>query len=445
MEVLNLRLLRVAVMAAAAGLASGGVYAHGDKHGAHNDKSGGHHGAAAPAGPCADPMALPSLNCAKSPTPAFGRDGRLWITWYSRGHIYIQHSDDNGATFSAPQAVNPIPEAVDDQGEDRPQVALGPRNEIYLLWTRKLDKPYTGHIRFSRSLDGGRTFSAPINVNDDKDVIAHRFPTFRVNDRGEIFVVWVDKRDLEAAKAANKEYAGAALYYGVSTDNGASFQTSRKLSDNSCECCRIAMELDAQGLPVILYRQVFDGGVRDHALITFSDLTTHSAPQRVSDDQWKLDGCPHHGPAIAASGDRQHLAWFTAGENRQGLFYAHSTKDGFSKPVAFGGPGAERPMIEALGEHVVLTWKAFADDRTRTFMQVSEDGGDSWSAATEVVNTEGASDHPLLVNNGDKIYLSWQTAQEGYRLTPLPGSSAEVAANAAIENAEDHHQHKESL
>lgn len=413
-------LLWLALLLPAPLLAHGG-HAHSD-HG-HSNQAGpsGHaHGGTEPSGSCADPAALPSLRCARSPTPAFDADGRLWLTWYAGGHIYLQHSDDRGRTFSEPVAVNRVPEPVDDQGEDRPQIAFGPEGEIYLLWTRKLDVPWTGHIRFSRSLDGGQTFSKPVNVNDDAAVIAHRFPTFRVNRRGEIFVAWIDKRDVEAARAAGTDYAGAALYYAVSRDRGAHFSASRKLADHSCECCRIAMELDARGLPVIFYRHVFPGQIRDHAIIRFSDPDTPLPLRRATHDDWEINGCPHQGPALARSGDALHLAWFTAGPKRQGLFYARREDDKTGTPMSFGRAGAEHAAVAALGETVVLAWKAFADDRTHLYVRRSTDGGQSWEPAAAIAGTAGASDHPLLVSDGRQIYLSWQTAAEGYRLWPLP-------------------------
>jgi len=36
-----------------------------------------------------------------------------------------------------------------------------------------------------------------------------------------------------------------------------------------------------------------------------------------------------------------------------------------------------------------------------------------------VAETEDASDHPLLVADGRRVYLSWLTKVEGYRLIPL--------------------------
>ena len=36
-------------------------------------------------------------------------------------------------------------------------------------------------------------------------------------------------------------------------------------------------------------------------------------------------------------------------------------------------------------------------------------------------STADASDHPMLVSNGQKTYLSWMTKADGYHLQPIEG------------------------
>ena len=59
--------------------------------------------------------------------------------------------------------------------------------------------------------------------------------------------------------------------------------------------------------------------------------------RRVSADEWKIEACPHHGPSIAILPDGSyHVAWFTDGSARKGLFYARA--DNGDTP--FGAPRA---------------------------------------------------------------------------------------------------------
>jgi hypothetical protein len=49
----------------------------------------------------------------------------------------------------------------------------------------------------------------------------------------------------------------------------------------------------------------------------------------------------------------------------------------------------------------------------------SRDDGATWSAAKTISSTTDASDHPLLVSDGRRSYLSWMTKADGYRIQPI--------------------------
>jgi hypothetical protein len=105
------------------------------------------------------------------------------------------------------------------------------------------------------------------------------------------------------------------------------------------------------------------------------------------------------------------------------LFYARSGDGGrhFSQPLPIGNPNRapSNPKVLATAGTVWLAWKEFDGDKTVVQLMVSHDDGRSWSAAKAVAATDDASDHPLLVTNGTRTFLSWQTKREGYRLISL--------------------------
>lgn len=385
------------------------------------------HGAE-PAAGCTGPSAMPSPACARTPTPAFDADGNLWLAWAFGGHVYISRSTDLGATFNEPVAVNRVPEPIATNGENRPKVLTGPAGELYVVWNRPLEARFSGNVRFSRSTDGGRTFAEPLTVNTDQETFGHRFEAMALAPDGRLYVAWLDKRDRDAAKKAGGEYNGAALYYTWSEDGGQSFLPDRKIVDHSCECCRVAMAIDRDGLPVILWRHIYGDNIRDHALVNLLAPDRPGEPVRVSYDQWWIDACPHHGPSIAVDTEgTYHAVWFDNGPERHGLFYGRSVDGGqsFPEPMSFGryDQAAAHPYVLDLENAVVAVWKEFDGVRTRVMAMVSPDGGRSWSAAQSVAETAGQSDHPLLVSNGNSIFLSWHCADEGYRLIPVHETS----------------------
>lgn len=351
---------------------------------------------------------------------AFDKAGRLWLARVSGRFLSISHSLDGGKTFSAPVRVNPEPEHIAADGENRPKIAFASNGDIYVSYTQSLDKPFSGNIRFARSRDGGKTFSAPLTVNDNVEVISHRFDALKVNEKGQIFLAWLDKRDGSAAARQGEKYTGAALYYAVSEDGGATFGANRLAAAHSCECCRVAMALDADGTPVALWRHVYGKNVRDHALLR---LDGTSAPQRASQDGWEIDACPHHGPALAIGGGVIHQTWFSNAPQRQGLFYARSGDGGksYSTAIPIGNFDAQAGHADlwSQGNQVWLVWKEFDGDNGVVYAMTSSDGGAKWNNPRKLASTPDNSDYPLLVSDGKRVYLSWNTLKEGYRLIPV--------------------------
>jgi len=355
-------------------------------------------------------------------TTAFDEKGRLWRVSPHDGHVLASYSDDGGKSYSQPVKVNAEAEAILGDGENRPKIIVR-KGVIYVSYTQGLAKPMTGHIRFSRSLDGGKTFSPPVTVNDNLEIISHRFDAMGVNDRGQVFIAWLDKRDLSIAAEKGEKYAGLGLYYAVSDDAGESFHPNVKAADHACECCRVAMAMDTDGYPVIAWRHVYETNIRDHALVK---LDGKMAPVRLSHENWNTASCPHHGPSLSIAPDGiYHAAWFNNAPERHGLFYAHSSDQGktFSAPLNFGNYEAQpaHPYVLSLGSRVYLVWKEFDGESTGIFGMHSVDGGTSWSAPEKLAGTSDVSDWPLLVSENSRVYLSWNAKNEGYRLIEIGG------------------------
>lgn len=356
----------------------------------------------------------------------FDAAGRLWLAKVQDGHVAVSHSEDRGKTYSAPVVVNPEAEYVAADGENRPKILVAGKGNVYVSWTRSLDTPFAGNVRFSRSVDGGKHFSAPVTVNDNLDPFTHRFEAMGINGRGQIYLAWLDKRAAAEANKKGEKYGGISVYYALSDDEGVSFNTNSKAADHSCECCRVAMAMDADGTPVIAWRQIYGKNVRDHAILR---LDGKSQAMRASFDKWEVDACPHHGPALSIARDGvYHLVWFNNAAERHGLFYANSADRGknFSTPLSFGNFSAQaaHPNVLSLGKRVFIVWKEFDGEDTGIYSMHSGDGGKRWSAPLKIASTADASDHPWLVADGGEAFLSWNTRAEGYRLIALPDQTA---------------------
>ncbi len=390
---------------------------------AHGDHM--HHGAAPAAGartPKASPQCGgPGLACATAATPAWAPDGTLWLAWAAGGAVSVARSTDLGQTFSAPVEIGRHGARLDTGSDARPQIAIDARGRIVVAYAFFKDERWNAQVLVSTSADG-RQFSAPRPISGDP--ASQRFASIGFDATGDLFAVWIDKRLVADAARQGRRLQGASIAYAWSADAGQTFAVARIAHPASCECCRIGLAIPEPGRPVIVFRDVFEQRLRDHAMVAFDAPGSPGPLRRVAQDDWATDACPHHGPALAVSASgRHHVAWFTQGRARSGVFYANSADGGRSysdpKPLA---PAAERPARPALLAHrtgLWMAWKTFDGTTTSVRVAVSADDGTTWGAARTAAQCDGYSDHPLLLTDRESVRLSWLTQSHGYRLMTL--------------------------
>ena len=83
-----------------------------------------------------------------------------------------------------------------------------------------------GDVMFTKSTDGGYTWSAPIRINNDIGTNNYQwFGTMSVAPNGRIDIIWLDTRD-----APQYTYL-SSLYYSFSIDQGETWSENKELSD----------------------------------------------------------------------------------------------------------------------------------------------------------------------------------------------------------------------
>jgi hypothetical protein len=70
----------------------------------------------------------------------------------------------------------------------------------------------------------------------------------------------------------------------------------------------------------------------------------------------------------------------------------------------------------ALGQQVWLVWKEFDGVQSSVYLKESSDDGKTWATPKILSSTAGYSDHPLLLAQGNNVFLSWLTRHDGYQL-----------------------------
>ena len=364
----------------------------------------------------------PALRCASKVTPAFAPDGTLWLAWQAGGQVSVASSMDGGQTLSTPVAVTKERLNLDWGPDARPKIVVDREGRIAVAFSIFRDKAFNGQVLYSRSSDGGKDFAEPKPITSSNE--SQRFEAMALDQDGSLFVAWIDKRNRVPVQQEGRKYEGAAVFFASSRDGGATYSEARMLKDNTCECCRLGIAFAGPGRPAVVFRNIFEGSIRDHAVMTFADPSTPGEIRRVSVDDWQISACPHQGPSLSISAaGTYHVTWYTNGKARKGLFYARS-KDGgvtFSDPMQVGRAdrSPSRPFVIAGPHELAMVWKEFDGEKTTVNLMTSPDDGASWSAPKAIASTSDTSDHPLLVTDGRRTYLSWMTKADGYRLQPI--------------------------
>ncbi len=381
-------------------------------------------------------LAVPGRTNANASIAADGdRVAVVWAASAASGatDIYAAVSGDAGRTFAAPVRVNDGEGEARVTGEQPPRVVIR-GSDVVVSWVSKRDGTT---IRFARSIDGGRAFSASRAVSKAGAPGDRGWHAMTIDHHGNVEIAWLDHRDMAALPAAHEMDAmhgtadGAAmaqssgLYVArVSADpvqnvqNVQTMQPERRVTTGVCYCCKTAIAAASNGAIVAAWRHVYPGNMRDIAFSRAADGRTFAPPVRVSSDRWQLDGCPDDGPAIAMdAGNFAHIVWPTVttsgagGESTLAIFYARS-RDGKTftvrEQVPTGG-GAHHPQIAiARDGSVAVTWDELRDGaRHVALARGTKDAAGRVRFAREPLGEAEPAMYPIGAATQDGLVVAW--------------------------------------
>jgi len=157
----------------------------------------------------ADPLVL-EVAGRSNVTPSIAADGRVVIVAWSASaqggatDIYVARSRDGGRTFEAPVRVNDAAGQVSVSGEQPPRIALVPHAtgepSAVAVWTAK--GASGTRIVTARSDDGGRTFGRTRTVPGTDAAGNRGWEAITTSRNGKILGVWLDHRELASSGSA---------------------------------------------------------------------------------------------------------------------------------------------------------------------------------------------------------------------------------------------------
>jgi hypothetical protein len=356
-----------------------------------------------------------------APTFAVGPDGRRAVAWVSApnggtdGRLYVAAVGDGGA-LGAPTEVRDALGPIEPHGEAPPKLAYAPNGELYALWVVGKEVPGRrfpmSALRFARSADNGRTWTAPASVTDAPQPFgSFSFHSLQAGRGDTVYAAWLDGRSGRSATFVTR-----------STDGGRTWAPNVRVdpAGESCPCCRTAVVAGRGDTVYAAWRKVFPGNLRQVVVARSADGgRTWAEPALAQRDGWVIDGCPHAGPSMQVdAAGRVHVAWWTGKRGAAGVFYAHSDDGGrtFGAPVPIGVATYSRPahVQLALAEdttsatpRVVVAWDDGTLQVPRVLVRVSRDDGRTFAPAVAASVEGAAATFPVLAAGGGRLSLAW--------------------------------------
>ena len=294
-----------------------------------------------------------------------------------------------------------------------PRLAVAPGGQVYLSWSSVKPKPegtlFASDLRLSRSLDGGKTFTGHLRVNEDRP-ISHSFDGLAVASDGAVLVSWLDGR----AGGAN-----AGTYVARIADEGARVESVVQVGEDTCVCCRVDVATGPRDAVAVLWRRVFPGDVRDMVLSASRDGgRAFAAPALVHDDGWKIAACPHRGGALGIDGrGRVYASWYTEGRQARPDLYFAVSDDGrrFGAPrrlhtSATSIPDHARMAVDREGRAVVV-WEDSTAVRRRILLRYTADGGRTLSPIQTLSTAVKAWEPDIAVGRDGRFVVAWHEEQ----------------------------------
>ena len=224
-------------------------------------------------------------------------------------------------------------------------------------------------------------------------------PAIAVNG-AKIYAVWYD------CTPGNWE-----IYFRKSIDNGATWQNAERLTNNagSSYCPEIAIR---NANVYVAWYDYTPGNAEIYFCKSADGGATWQTAKRLTNNSGNSSF-----PRIAASGSNVYVVWRDDTPGNEEIYFRKSTDCGVtwqaSKRLTNNVGDSSRPAIAVRGANIYVAWNDYTPGNFEIFFRKSTDSGATWKTAIDVTNTAGDSFYPAIAVDGSSIFVVWHDETPG--------------------------------
>lgn len=237
----------------------------------------------------------------QQPQVAIDAAGTIHVVFGVGDRVRYRQSTDKGQTFS-PLVDLPLVHAMSLGMRRGPRVAACDSSICVTAIGGKQGKGRDGDLLAMRSVDGGKTWSTPVVVNDSADSAREGLHAMAARSSGQMCCVWLDLRNGKTEVMAATSPDGGAIW----SENVLVY----KSPDGSvCECCHPSAALDGRGQIHVQWRNSLSGARDMYVASSLDGGKSFGKASKLGTATWLLKMCPMDGGAIASAGDTLVTVW----------------------------------------------------------------------------------------------------------------------------------------
>jgi len=331
-------------------------------------------------------------------------------------------------------------------GSSHPAIAVDSEETIHVVWQDST--PGNLEIYYKKSTDGGATWSRSKRITWSSSYSYD--PAIAIDSNDVIHVVWRDDTP------GNWE-----IYHKKSTDNGASWSSSKRITWTSGESSGPALAVDSNrivhvvwhdftpGNYEVYYRRSTDGGATWNPVQRLTWTSEYSADPNIAIDSanaihvvyrdntpgneeiyykkssntgktWSpakrltwTSGWSQYATLAIEGGGGIHLVWDDPTSGNPEVYHKRSQDGGATwSPIqrltwTSGGSYEPDMAIDSAG-HVRVVWEDYTPGLPDIYHKSSPDGGTTWSAVERITWTSGQSMSPAIVaDSTGTVHVVW--------------------------------------